>query len=336
MAERKQLIRSRKATPAVEETATAGGLYFTSEKENLQFIRTGCTMLDCVLGGGWIIGRMVNLVGDKSTGKTLLAMEAAANFIKQYPEGDVQYKECEWAFDPEYASALGIPMDRITLDQGGLTTIEDLMRDVDILLDAKDGATTPTLYIVDSLDALSDEAEMDREVGKGNYGAAKAKMLSEFFRTRNPRLSKSNVCLLVVSQVRDNLNAGMFGKKHLRSGGKALDFYASQVIWLYNMGMTKRTRSKVERVVGVKVKAKNDKNKVSLPYRECEFAITFGFGVEDIQASRDWLKEVGDKEAPAPEAGDAALRKYVIDKWNSIESGFIPTRRKYGETNAEE
>lgn len=314
-------------------------MYFASEKENLVFIRTGCTLLDLVLGGGWVCGRVVNVVGDKSTGKTLLAMEALANFLRQFPEGDARYKECEYAFDLDYAEkGLGIPMDKVQLDQGGIATVEDLMRDIDALIASKTkkgertgtAAKHPSLYIVDSLDSISDEAEMEREVGKGNYGASKAKLLSEFFRTRNAPLARANVCVFVISQVRENLNAGMFGKKFLRSGGKALDFFASQVIWLYNMGQIKKgTKDKIERVVGVSIKAKNDKNKVGLPYRECEFDIRFGYGMEDDAASREWLSKRLGKPKLAELSGQA-LRDAVTREWFAVEKTYLPSERKYG------
>lgn len=310
-------------------------MYFTEPKKNIGFIKSGCTLLDLVLGGGWAMGRTVNIVGDKSTGKTLLAMEALANFIAQYAAqgGRAIYKECEGAFDIAYAQeGLGIPMDQVELDQGGITTVEDLMRDVDTMAEENakrkgKGPPPPILYVVDSLDAISDEAEMDREVGKGNYGAAKAKMLSEFFRTRNQALHQGNVCLMIISQIRENLNAGMFGKKFLRSGGKGLDFFASQVMWLYNVGKEKRTFLKQERVTGVKIKAKNDKNKVSTPYRECDFEIEFGYGVQDEQASRAFLKDVG---SPADATiSKAELDALVIAKWYDIEKAILPKHRKY-------
>jgi len=90
--------------------------------------------------------------------------------------------------------------------------------------------TKPLLYILDSLDALSDEAELGREITKGSFGT-KAKQLSEIFRRLVVKMKKKNIQLLVISQIRDNVGV-MFGKKQKRMGGKALDFYAVQVIWL--------------------------------------------------------------------------------------------------------
>ena len=306
----------------VRERPPGGGLYFSSPKVNIKFIRTGCTMLDCVLGGGWPLGRVVNLVGDKSTGKTLLAMEAVANIFLEYDNAQVWYNEAEAAFDSEYADALGIPIQRVTMIEN-CSTIEELFNDVDQIV--KKARTAPGLYIIDSLDALSDEAEMGRGIDEASYGGAKAKKLSEFFRRITKDIKKSNICLLIISQVRDNIGA-MFGEKHTRSGGKALDFYASQVLWLAHMGILKRTVNKVERPVGVKIRARCKKNKVGLPFRDCDFEISFGFGVEDDKASLEFLKSIGVQAKPS---GDE-LRKLVIENWYKIEKTFLPTRRKYG------
>jgi len=299
-----------------------GGLYFSSPKENIKFIRSGCTMLDCVLGGGWPLGRVVNIVGDKSTGKTLLAMEAIANIYLEYDGAAVWYNEAEAAFDSDYAEALGIPFGKVHMTEG-CSTIEELFDDIDSIV--KKERKVPGLYIVDSLDALSDKAEMERGIDEASYGGAKAKKLSEFFRRITKDIKSSNICLIIISQVRDNIGA-MFGEKHTRSGGKALDFYASQVLWLAHTGILKRTVNKVERPVGVKIKAKCKKNKVGLPFRECEFEITFGYGVEDEKASLEFLKSIGVQAKPT---GDE-LRKMVIDQWYKIEKTFLPVKRKYG------
>lgn len=320
---RRQLVK-RKVQPAPDP----GGLYFSSAKENIQFIRSGCTLLDCVTGGGldgaWPLGRIVNIVGDKSTGKTLLAMEAIANFFRQYPKGRCWYNEVEAAFDIDYAKALGIPMDRVTFIED-CDTVEQWFKQLQGIVADK---SAPGLYILDSLDALSDTAEMKRDVDKGSYAMDKAKMLSEFFRRITKSLKRSKICLMVISQVRDNVGAGLFEKKHKRSGGKALDFYCSVVIWLSNMGKLDQTKNKVKRVIGVQIKANCDKNKVSMPYRQCAFDITFGYGIEDEKASLAWLEEVGSKPPPR------GLREFVVAEWYRIEQQFLPTRRKYGTEGA--
>lgn len=314
-----QRIKPRGSTAPADP---GSGLYFLSPKENIRFIQTGCTLLDCVLGGGWPLGRIANIIGDKSSGKTLLGMEAIANFCQRYPSGRIWYNEAEAAFDVDYATALGIPFDRVEYIED-CTTVEELFEHLTSVIQDGDA---PGLYIIDSLDALSDKAEKERGIDENSYGGTKAKKLSEFFRRIAQDLKRTNICFLVISQVRDNIGA-MFGEKHTRSGGKALDFYASQALWLAHMGILKRTVEKVERPTGVKIRAKCKKNKVGLPFRECDFNITFGYGIEDEIASRTWLLSVG-KSAAAKLTG-AELSGAVIENWYRIEKTFLPIKRKY-------
>lgn len=323
---KRPVLRKKKIRTRHPPEENSGGLYFANQqKDNLKVVHTGCTLLDCVLGGGWALGRVANIVGDKSTGKTLLAMEAVANFFQQYPTGKAWYNEAEAAFDIEYARALGIPIDKVII-KNDCATVEDLFNHLDsVLKDAK--TNTPGLYILDSLDALSDSAELDRGISEGSYGAAKAKQLSQLFRRLIRRLEESNICLIIISQVRDSIGVA-FGDKHSRSGGKALDFYASQVLWLAHLKLLKRTINKVERPYGTRIRAKCKKNKVGLPWRECEFEVHFGYGIRDMDASISWLSEVGVAWRAALEPHE--LRTLVQKKWADIETSFLPKEKKYG------
>ena len=313
------MVGRPKIRSGVVEATQGGGLYFSSPKKNYQFISTGCTVLDCVLGGGWALGHIANIVGDKSTGKTLLAMEAIANFFLAYDNGWVRYVQAEGAaFDEDYANALGIPMDRVEI-KNEIDTVEAVFDDLSSL-----HSKTPGLYIIDSLDALSDEAEMGRGIRDGSFGAAKAKKLSELFRRLVRKLGKQNVCVIVVSQVRDSIGV-TFGEKHSRSGGKALDFYCSQILWLAHIKTLKRTITKVERPIGVTVRARCKKNKIGLPFRQCDFNIRFGYGIDDIPASTEFLSSVGKAAPKTPEA----LREAVIREWYVVEKRFLPEKRKY-------
>lgn len=301
-----------------------GGLYFTGgEKKNYTFFSTGCTLLDCVIGGGWCLSRVDNIVGDKSSGKTLLAMEAVANFFMTFSNGWADYVEAESAWDPEYARALGIPVDKLGF-KDDIDTIEGLFKFIleKITTNAK---RRPGLIIVDSLDALSDAAEMEREVDKGTYGAAKAKQMSQMFRRIVRQLARANIALIIVSQVRENMNAGAFAEKYTRSGGKALDFYASRILWLGYKGSIKKTVRGVTRPIGVEVRARCKKNKVGLPMRECDFNIRFGFGVQDKEASETFLKLVN---RPVP-TDPTALREATIREWYDIEKKLLPEKGKY-------
>lgn len=324
--------------------------YFTTVKENIQFVSTGCTVLDCALGGGLALGRTANVVGDKSTSKTGTATEVMINFAIQFKDGDIAYRETEAAWDDDYAAAMGLPLDRIDFGdrKSPLITVEDFYNDFNAFCDKQLKTKRIGLYVLDSLDALSDEAEMDREIDKGSYGGAKAKKMSELFRKMTRKQEQANVLLLIVSQVRDNIGA-LFGEKHTRSGGKALDFYASQIFWLAHIKYLKRTINKVERTYGIQLKAKVRKNKVGLPFREAEFTFEFAFGTNDLLASVNWLNEIDRldelnlKKAEfkeyttsiakmdTAEYADERKRAAAVVKrvWAEIDETFLPTRKKY-------
>jgi recombination protein RecA len=341
-------LMTKRTRPRIDKAAPS---YFVGEKPSISFIPSGCTLLDCVLGGGYALGRIVNIVGDKSTAKTALATEAMINFVNQFPKGQAAYRESEAAFDKSYAEAMGLKLDKIDFgdEDKPLLTVEDFAKDLDHFLNTQIKANAPGIYVLDSLDALSDDAEMDAEIGKATYGVAKAKMLSTFFRKTARKLEKAATLLVIVSQIRDNIGV-TFGAKYKRSGGKALDFYSSQVLFLAHVKTLKKTISKVERPIGISVRAKVTKNKVGLPFREAAFNFMFGFGIDDIGANAEWLKEVGRLEDIDVAPGDIkeylhgvegmrdadyykerlVLSEATKRAWADVEQTFIPTRRKYG------
>lgn len=310
-----------------------------------KFIPSGSTLLNLILGGGWAQGRVANIVGDKSAGKTLLAIEAAANFARYKAPQNIAYRECENAFDQDYAHSIGLPKKIDFNDE--IRTIQDFERDLVVWLDRSSG---PSLYILDSLDALSSDAEMEREEGEASYGTEKAKALSELFRKRIGLIQKTQCTVLIISQIRDNIGV-RFGETKKRSGGRALDFYASQVIWLAEIKKIKRTITKVDRITGVHVLINNKKNKVGMPFRQAAVQIYFAYGVDDELSMVDWLKEnKGDDILPrmpaeypklianARNAGDRdaikelhqELASATIARWEEIEEALKPSLAKYG------
>lgn len=330
-----------------ESSPSGGGSYFLAPKD-LEFVNSGCALFDCILGGGYPLGRMVNIVGDKSTGKTLLAIEACVNFARDYPTGDIVYVEPEAAFDVSYAAALGLPVDRVEFGED-IDTVEDLFEDLEARVKAL-AKDKPLLYIVDSMDAITSKEEKGRRIGEGSFNLEKQKQLGQLFRRLIRELKKKRVLLLIISQVREKIGV-MFGEKYTRTGGKALDFYASQIVWLSQLGTVKRVINKMERVTGVKIKANCKKNKVGFAYRSCEFSIRFGYGVDDFVANMNFLRdsknlkmleqgltEEGSKlylqriETLNPEGlaiQRAKMTKAVNKAWMAVEKTFQTGQSKY-------
>jgi recombination protein RecA len=338
--------------PHREHEAASSYFADTSQRRH-DFVSSGCVLLDSALGGGWVLGRVANIVGDKSAGKTLLAIEACANFHRSYPTGKSRYAESESAFDESYAEALGMPVDLVQFNRDTpMRTVEDWYNDMVSFLEAREKDKRPGLYILDSFDALSDDAEMDREIDKGSFGQGKAKKSGELFRKLVDRIEASRVLLIVVSQIRDKLNV-TFGETKTRSGGRALDFYCSHIVWIAEIGKLKKTIDKVERVIGVNVRANVKKNKVGLPFRMCDYPVIFGYGIDDLTASAEWLLSVGMEEALREDVGMSKagykqritslrdrggaeaqdvrdkLNRLVVTKWMQIEQQFLPKGKKY-------
>lgn len=351
--------RGRVSVKVVEGgEARAGNSYFANsdERTGLEFVSTGCTLLDQVLGGGYALGRMTNIIGDKSTGKTLLAIEAIANFARQFPDGVIRYLEAESAFDKGYAEALGMPVERVSWanmvnkkDESD-RTVEWWYEDVVATLESLKGR--PCIYVVDSLDALSDRAELSRDISDGSYGGAKPKKIGELFRRLVGEIESSRMLLVVISQIRDKIGV-TFGETKMRAGGRAMDFYATHCLWLAHIGTLKKTVNKIERPIGVTIRAKCKKNKIGLPFRECDFPLLFGYGIDDVTAGVEWLIDAGCEarlaELEMSKAGYkirianlrnagahgemAAVRRklstMVVEEWSRIETSFLPTAGKY-------
>lgn len=337
----------RVAHTTKKDKPKGGGNYFAAPQEGVDFISTGSKLLDLALGGGgWAERRIINVIGDESTGKTLLCIEACANFARKYDKGDIDYIETEHAFNKPYAQAVGMPLNRINFGQP-TETIEDLFEDLEAIIARKN--KRPKLVVVDSLDALSDRAEMKREFDQGTYGAGKAKNLSQLFRRLDGQLEAANVTLMIVSQTRHAIGV-MFGDKISVSGGNALKFYASQRLILGHRGQLVRTVGGVKRATGVAVMAKVKKNKVGLALRSVKFNIKFGFGIDDIMSCLQWLAEVKslgrvglkpkqikeycydilEKPDAEYQAAIKKIHEVVEARWWDIERSFLPTRRKYG------
>lgn len=267
--------------------------------EEITWARTGCLLLDLVVGGGeglgFPFGRIVNLVGDKSSGKTFLANEIIASSYHRMGEENLAWNfddgENGYTFDSRTMYGMDIK------DENALTSklVEDF--DVNHRRFIRDLDDRKGIYVLDSLDGLSDADKEDRgekrlkaadkgeSFEKGTYGMATPKFLSqEFFRTQTSACEEARSLLIIVSQVREDINPRSF-TKFKRSGGKALDFYAHTALWL----ATVKKIEKAGRISGVVVKARTDKSKTPRPFRECVFTLYFDHGIDDIGSSLDFL-----------------------------------------------
>ena len=328
----------------VDDEVLDTDIYGMDDQDRPDTFSSGCTLLDAALGGGWAERRIANVIGDHSTGKTLLAIEAMANFKDKHPSAVIYYAEAEAAFDDSYAKKLGMPDG---VEKPRIYTAEQLIEFIDDLLASP--SDEPTLFILDSVDALSDNKEMKRDVDAGSYNMDKSKMLSKWMRKQNQAIADSNITIMLISQVRENIGV-TFGRKYRRSGGKALDFYATHCVWLSQVGKIEKTKQKVPRVVGVKIRANVDKCKIGPPHRKVDFPLYFMYGVEDVEAGLNWLHEIKCAEALGydtdrkvaaairglPKMSDeeyddlrARVNALVRERWESIEEDFAPKRRKY-------
>lgn len=260
--------------------------------EDKIFISSGGTLLNLALtnttDNGYRAGRIVNIVGDKSTGKTLLAIEImsyAYHVMKKKYDMKLIYDEGEAAFDKEYAAKLGLPVDKIDFRES--ETVEDWYESIEkeINLPTKEKKDF-TIYILDSLDSIVSEGELEQEFNKGSFGMDKQKQMSKLFRRLVRKIRRNNILLIVISQLRDKIGV-TFGETKTRSGGLALNFYASQIIWLYEKGKIKKGNLPV----GLEIKAKIKKNKLWKPFREVDFSILFEYGIDDLGSNVDFLKE---------------------------------------------
>ena len=271
-------------------------------KDEVRFL-TGCKMLDMVLGGkkgvyGVPSGRFINIVGDKSAGKPFLSNEFIAWAYHNFPKEQFRwvYDDCESGYSFDTMSMYGFEV--IPENPVHSTTVEESFYNItkfaEKLKDNQFG-----IYVLDSLDALRSEEQDARaeeriksiESGKemkGTYGMGKAKYLSqEFFPQLCSVIEDKNILVIIISQIRDNVDMFSF-EKYSRAGGKALDFYAHSVIWL----ATAKYIEKKDRKVGVVVKAKTTKSKTPRPFRECFVQFLYDYGLDDIGTSVDYLFEL--------------------------------------------
>lgn len=253
---------------------------------NIEVFSTGCLSLDIALGiGGIPRGRVIEIYGPESSGKTTLALHIVAEMQKT--GGTAAFIDAEHALDPQYAGKVGVNLDDLYISQPdngeqALDITEALVRS---------GAVD--LIVIDSVAALTPKAEIDGEMGDSHMGL-QARLMSQALRKLTGIMSKSKTCVIFINQLRDKVGV-MFGSPETTTGGKALKFYASIRL---DVRRQEQLKNGVD-IIGNKTRVKVVKNKLAPPFKIADFDIMYGLGISkegclvDLGTQLDILNKSG-------------------------------------------